>query len=75
MQFKGEQSPGEAQQAQQEGGTKAEKAESKQGNGGLSAVTFAVKHHVNYGQRLKVVGSPDTLGAWECSAAPGEVIG
>lgn len=67
VRFKGEQSP---EDIQPQGGPQAEDTEAKQGGGALCAVTFAVKHHVNYGQRLKVVGSPDALGAWECSAAP-----
>jgi hypothetical protein len=37
----------------------------------LSSITFEVSHHVKYGQKLKVVGSPEALGSWDCAAAPG----
>lgn len=70
-----EQAPPPEQGPSTEQPAPAEKAPTAEQAGPASSVTFAVKHHVEWTQKVKVVGSPEVLGAWDCAAAPGAVGG
>jgi hypothetical protein len=36
----------------------------------LASLRFSIVRAVEYGQRLRLVGSPDCLGAWDADQAP-----
>lgn len=65
------QAPGAEQAPAEEEAPPPEQAPGAEQAGPASSVTFAVKHHVEWTQKVKVVGSPQVLGAWDCVAAPG----